>query len=381
MPGLSRVIVESAEAMSIKYNTMVYELRQRGKHVVVMSLGEAYFDIPLFPMEELPQPEVHHYSHSRGLLELRLHLAEYFRTEYDVTFDPDEEIIVTAGSKAAIHMTFMSILNPGDEVIYSEPTWVSYPEQIRLCYATPIGLPYEKSVYDFEAYVTKKTKAIVINNPHNPRGHVLSQQELEHVLYLARKYDLWVLSDEAYSDFLIDGSFISLAALDPEKKHAVVFNSMSKNYGISGWRIGYVIANRELISNVLKVNQHLITCPATILQHYLARHFHQLLKVTKPQIQAVVCKRKQIAAYMDQIGLTYLAGSATFYLFVSIAPSQLSSEEFCTRLLQEDHVSVVPGIGYGESCDAFVRVSVGAASLEENQHGLRKIKELIEKTS
>jgi aspartate aminotransferase/aminotransferase len=332
-------------------------------------------------MEELPQPDVHHYSHSRGLLELRRHLAEYFRTEYDVTFDPDEEIIITAGSKAAIHMTFMSILNPGDEVIYSEPTWVSYPEQIRLCYATPVGLPYEKSVYDFEAYITAKTKAIIINNPHNPRGQVLDEKELEHVLQLARKYDLWVLSDEAYSDFLIDDSFISLAALDPEKKHAVVFNSMSKNYGISGWRIGYVIANRELISNVLKVNQHLITCPATILQHYLARHFRQLLEVTKPQIQAVVCKRKQVAAYMDQIGLTYLAGSATFYLFVSIAPSRLGSEEFCTRLLQDEHVSVVPGIGYGESCDAFVRVSVGAASLEENQHGLRKIKELIEKTS
>jgi aspartate aminotransferase/aminotransferase len=129
------------------------------------------------------------------------------------------------------------------------------------------------------------------------------------------------------------------------------------------------------------VNLHLITCPATILQHYLARHFRQLLEVTKPQIQAVVCKRKQVAAYMDQIGLTYLAGSATFYLFVSIAPSRLGSEEFCTRLLQDEHVSVVPGIGYGESCDAFVRVSVGAASLEENQHGLRKIKELIEKTS
>lgn len=381
MPGLSRVTVESAEAMSIKYNTMVYELKQRGKQVLVMSLGEAYFDIPLFPMDALPQTDVHHYSHSRGLLDLRRKLAEYFRTEYSVTFDPDEEIIVTAGSKAAIHMTFMSILNPGDEVIYSEPAWVSYPEQIRLCYATPVGVPYQKSVYDFEAFITPKTKAIVINNPHNPSGRVLGQKELEHILDLARRFDLWILSDEAYSDFLIDDSFISLARLDPDKKHAVVFNSMSKNYGISGWRIGYVIANRDVISNVLKVNQHLITCPATILQYYLAHHFHRLLEITKPQIQAVVCKRRQVAAYLDQIGLTYLPGSATFYLFVSIAPSRLGSEEFCTRLLQEEHVSVVPGVGYGKSCDAFVRVSVGTASLEENQYGLRKIKELIEKTS
>jgi len=381
MPGLSRVVVEASEAMSVKYNTMVYELQQRGKHVVVMSLGEAYFDIPMVPMEELAQPDVHHYSHSRGLLDLRRKLADYFRTEYGVDFDPDQQVIVTAGSKAAIHMTFMSILNPGDEVIYSEPAWVSYPEQIRLCYATPVGLPYEKSVYDFEEFVTSKTKAIVINNPNNPRGQVLDRKELEHVLKLARKYDLWVLSDEAYSDFLMDDSFISLAALDPDKKHAVVFNSMSKNYGISGWRIGYVIANKELISNVLKVNQHLITCPATILQHYLARNFHRRLEITKPQIRDVVCKRKQVAAYMDQIGLTYLPGTATFYLFVSIAPSKLGSEAFCTRLLQDESVCVVPGIGYGKSCDAFIRVSVGAASFEEIQYGLGKIKELIDKTS
>lgn len=381
MPGLSRATAECAEAMSIKYNTMVYELKRRGEHVIVMSLGEAYFDIPLFPMGEFHQPDVHHYSHSRGLPELRRKLAEYFRAEYRVAFDADEEIIITAGSKAAIHMTFMSILNPGDEVIYSEPAWVSYPEQIRLCYATPVGVPYEKSVYDFEAFITPKTKAIVINNPHNPRGQVLGRKELEHILELARRFDLWVLSDEAYSDFLVDGSFISLGCLDPEKKHAVVFNSMSKNYGISGWRIGYVIADRAVISNVLKVNQHLITCPATILQCYLARNFHQLLEITRPQIRAVVCKRNDLAAYMDQIGLTYLPGSATFYVFVSIAPSRLSSEEFCTRLLQDEHVSVVPGLGYGRSCDAFVRVSVGTASFEENQYGLRKIKELVEKTS
>src|SRR6185312_4747796 len=124
MPGLSRITVESAQAMSIKYNTMVYDLKQNGKKVLVMSLGEAYFEIPLFPMDQLPQPDVHHYSHSLGLLELRHKLAGYFRTEYNVAVDPDKEILVTAGSKAAIHMTFMSILNPGDEVIYSEPAWV-----------------------------------------------------------------------------------------------------------------------------------------------------------------------------------------------------------------------------------------------------------------
>jgi len=380
MPQLSTSVLGASEAMSIKYNTMVYEMRQRGIKVLVMSLGEAYFDIPLFPMNDLPYPEVNHYSHSRGLWELRVKLAEYFQAEYQVRFDVDKEIIITAGSKAAIHMTLMSILNPGDEVLYSEPTWVSYPEQIKLCYGSPVGISYDKTVYDYESYITPKTKAIIINTPHNPRGYVFSRQELEHLLSIARRYSLWILSDEAYSDFLIDGSFVSLARLDSSKTNAVVFNSMSKNYGISGWRVGYVIGNEMLIDNVLKVNQHLITCPATILEWYLVRHFHELLEITKPQIRNVVCKRRRLAEYMDKIGLSYLPGAATFYFFVSIERSKLSSEEFCTRLLEEEHISIVPGAGYGGACDRFVRVSIGTATLEENQFGLRKIKELIDKT-
>src|SRR5579863_198701 len=194
MPGLSRVTTESQEAISIEYNTKVYELQQRGEKVLVMSLGEAYFDIPLFPMDDLPYPDINHYSHSRGIPELRAKLAEYFQTAYGVAFDIDKEIIITAGSKAAVHMTLMSILNPGDEVLFSEPAWVSYPEQIRLCYGTPVGIPIEKTVYEFERYITKRTKAIIINNPHNPRGYVFNEKELNHLLTLARQNDLWILS-------------------------------------------------------------------------------------------------------------------------------------------------------------------------------------------
>lgn len=380
MPQLSRVTTEAEQAMSIRYNTMVYDLQRKGHKVLVMSLGEAFFDIPLLPMDDLPYPAVNHYSHSRGVHELREKLCGYYEDEYGVNVDPESEIIVTAGSKAAIHMTLMSILNPGDEVVYPEPAWVSYPEQIKLCYGVPVSVPYSESMPDFEAYITPKTKAIIINSPHNPRGYVYSEADLREVLALAAKYDIWVLCDEAYSDFLIDGSFTSLAKLDPKKNHAVVFNSMSKNYGISGWRIGYVIGHRNLLDNVLKVNQHLITCPATILQYYLTRYFTDLLEITKPQIRDLICGRERIAKYMDEIGLKYLPGAATFYFFVSIAPSRLSSEEFCITLLEEEHICVVPGIGYGQSCDRFIRASIGTATLTENMHGLRRIKELIDRT-
>lgn len=367
--------------MSIKYNTMVYDLQRRGQEVLVMSLGEAFFDIPLLPMDVLPYPAVNHYSHSRGLYELREKLCDYHRQEYGVRIDPDREIIITAGSKAAIHMTLMSVLNPGDEVVYQEPAWVSYSEQIKLCYGVPVGVPYRKSIRELESYITPKTKAIIVNNPHNPRGYVYTEGELKQLLALAERFDLWLICDEAYSDFVMDGSFVSLAKLDPEKKRVAVFNSMSKNYGISGWRIGYVIGGAGLLDNVLKVNQHLITCPATILEYYLARYFTELIEITKPQIRDLVCKRACIARYMDELGLRYLPGAATFYFFVSIDPSRLNSEEFCTKLLEEEHISIVPGVGYGLSCDRFVRVSVGTATIEDNMRGVRTLKEVIDRTS
>jgi aspartate aminotransferase/aminotransferase len=134
------------------------------------------------------------------------------------------------------------------------------------------------------------------------------------------------------------------------------------------------------VTQVLKVNQHLITCPATILEYYLTRHFEEILAVTRPQIRDLIEHRQELATYMDEIGLRYSPGATTFYFFVSIAPSKLTSEKFATRLLDEHRVSVVPGVGYGSSCDGYIRVSIGTASLEDNRRGLRAIKALVDAT-
>jgi aspartate aminotransferase/aminotransferase len=141
------------------------------------------------------------------------------------------------------------------------------------------------------------------------------------------------------------------------------------------------MTNAALIEQILKVNQHIITCPATILQYYMAKHFESIIEVTYPQIADVVRRRRQVAKFMDDIGLSYLGGTATFYFFVSTAPTKLTSEEFCMRLLKEEHICVVPGIGYGASCDGFVRVSVGTEPLEVIMSSLTTLKELIVKTA
>ncbi|HEV2735360.1 MAG TPA: aminotransferase class I/II-fold pyridoxal phosphate-dependent enzyme, partial [Longimicrobiaceae bacterium] len=368
-------------AVSIRYNNLVYEMKSRGEDVIVLSLGEAFFDIPLFSFGDLPIPEGYHYSHSRGIPALRRRLAAYYGNHYRVPVDPEAELIVTAGSKIAIHMSLMAILSPGDEVLVLEPAWVSYTEQVKLCHATPVMVPHDRSIFQLGECLTRRTRAIIVNNPNNPSVKLLSREELEHLHDLADRHGLFLLSDEAYSEFVLDDSFLSCGVLDPEKKHTIVCNSMSKNYGMSGWRIGYVIGSRALIDEVLKINQHLVTCPATILQHYLERHFDEVLEITKPQIADVVRRRRELARFMDELGMSYLPGDSTFYFFVSIAPSGLSSDEFCTRLLTEHHVSTVPGIGYGASCDRFIRVSVGAESMDRSREGIRRVHRLIAETS
>jgi len=378
----STVVQQSVEAISIKYNNIVYEKQGNGEDVIVLSLGEPFFDIPLFSFKSLPKGKINHYSHSRGIIELRKTIANLYKNKTGIEIDYEKKILITAGSKIAIHMSLMSILNPGDEVIVLEPAWVSYTEEIKLCYGVPIQIPYEKTIYDIENFITTKTKMIIINNPNNPTGRIYEKEELSHVFELAKKYNIIILADEAYSDYVYtNNEFFSFVKLDPKNKYSIIINSLSKNMGISGWRIGYLITNSDLINQILKINQHLITCAPTILEYYANQYFSEILKVTRPQILEILHKRKILSTHMDEMALKYQPGQSTFYFFVSIENSRLSSDEFCTRLLNEKNISIVPGIGYGKSCDKFVRVSIGSENLDRIKKGLKEIHDLIIETS
>ncbi len=377
----AKSVEDVATAMSIKFNNFGNAMKAAGEDVTICSFGEAYFDIPLQPFDTLPFPSLYHYSDSRGLPGLRQKLAAYYDSQYGVPVDAASEIIVTAGSKLAVHMTFMALLEPGDEVVVPEPAWVSYSEQARLCRANPIMVPYDVPVTELGSWITPRTRAIVICSPQNPTGRVYTRDELRYLHQVAREHGIYLISDEAYSDFVSTEPFVSCGLDDPEKEHTIICNTMSKGWGLSGWRIGYLISNSTVMAQLLKISQHLMTCPPTILEQYLERHFDDILAVTKPQIREVVEKRAQLGRYMDEIGLRYMDGSATFYFFVSIAPSTLGSEEFGMRLLSEHKVVAVPGVGYGRSCDAYMRVGIGTESMDRMKAALRSIKALIEATS
>ena len=370
------------QAVSIQFNNLVYEMRATGRDVITLSLGEAFFDLPPFGLAQLSTPTgIHHYSHSRGLPALRQRLARYYREDFGVPVDPATEILFTAGSKAAIYMVLLSVVEPGDEVLVLEPFWLSYPEQVRMCRGRPVAVPHDVSILELGDWVSPRTRAIIINNPNNPTGRVYTESELLAVHDLAERHGLLIIADEAYNEFVAaDSRCRSCAADDPDKRHTVVINSMSKNFGLSGWRVGYVIAHRRIIDQVLKVNQHVITCAPTILSCYLAERFDELLAVTRPQIRRVVAVRNQVSGWMTDAGIATSPGSASFYLFASLRDSQLSSTAFASRLLEERSVSVVPGIAYGASCDRYIRVSVGTEPVDRIQQGIAAIAHLLAET-
>ena len=230
------------------------------------------------------------------------------------------------------------------------------------------------------SWVTPRTRAIVICSPQNPTGRVYTRDELRYLHRVAKEHGIYLISDEAYSDFVSTEPFVSCGLDDPEKEHTIICNTMSKGWGLSGWRIGYLISNARVMEQLLKISQHLMTCPPTILEQYLERHFDDILEVTKPQIREVVEKRAELARYMDGIGLGYMDGSATFYFFVSLGGSSLGSEAFCMRLLSENKVVAVPGVGYGQSCDGYIRVGIGTESMDRMKAALRAVKALIQAT-
>ncbi len=378
---LSDKVNEIPEALSIYINQLVYSLKREGNKITTLSLGEAFFDIPQFDFAKLQEKwgdNGYHYHESLGLPELRKKICEFYGKMYNAPIDYNKEILITAGSKPIIFMAMQAVLNEDDEVLIHEPAWLSYQEQTKVANGKPVFIPYDCKPQDFNTYFSQKSKILIINNPNNPAGFVYSKEELLSIYEQCREKGIYVLVDEAYSDFVIDDEFHSMASLVPDKDGIIVVNSLSKNMGLSGFRVGYVIATNDIISNILKLNQHLITCGATIVSHYLAEYFDDILEITLPQVRQVVEKRKTIGQYMDKIQLKRMPGESTFYFFANIEDFKKTSMDFCLYLLFKHGIATVPGSAYGDSTERFIRISIGTETLEDIYKALDIIKELID---
>ena len=370
---LSRRVQQIPQAFSIYMNQLVSDRRAKGEDLIVLSAGEAYLQRPAHDFSDLDTSKVDHYSDSRGLLALRRRIAAHCQSQCGAIVDPETELVITAGSKIALYMTLQAILNPGDEVLIHEPAWLSYQEHVRLLDAEPVFAPCTAAMVDLPQFMSSKTRAVIINNPNNPAGRNYGRSELEALYRVCRARGVYIISDEAYSDFVIDETFCSFASIAQDKLGVVVVNSLSKNLGLSGWRIGYVIASQEFTDAFLKLNQHLITCAPSILMHYLERNFDALVANAAPQIRDLMHKRQRIAAHLKTLGLEALSGASTFYFLISIGAFPGTSIDFALRLLLQHRIAVVPGSAYGKTTDRFVRISIGTETEARIQEALRII--------
>lgn len=373
------IVEKTPEAFSIFINQIVYDKKAKGERVYTYSLGEAFFDIPRFNMSDEEFFKGYHYSGSLGQPLLRQKICSMYKKFYGVDVNPNTECLISAGSKVLIYMLIQTVINVGDEVIYHEPAWLSYKEQIRFAGGIPVAIPYNVEVRDWEKYITNKTKIIIINNPNNPSGQLYSENELKHLYDLAKKYDLFVLSDEAYSDFLLtNDKFISFANIDKTKENCLVVNSLSKNMGMSGWRIGYAIAHQETIKRLLKLNQHLITCAPTVLQDYIAKFYDDILNITLPQAVDLAKKRFEVQKILEAKNIGFLKGIGTFYFMLDVSKFVGTTLNLVYELLFNHNIATVPGEAYGTSTSKFIRFGIGVESLEDISKSLDVINELLD---
>ena len=229
-------------AKSIEINQDVYDLKRIGKDIITLSLGEAFFTLPHIPFSYDNFEAGFHYTDTQGIPELRQKIAKYYKRQYDASINADQ-LIVSAGSKPLTWFAMATLLNEGDDLVMHEPAWLSYAEQGKIVKANVVSVPYFESVFEIEKYVTSRTKLLILNNPNNPSGVLYSGSQLEFIYRYCKENNIIVMIDEAYSDFVPKGQFVSLANIDSNLDSGIVVNSLSKNFGMSGFRLGYAITN------------------------------------------------------------------------------------------------------------------------------------------
>ena len=371
----SKRLVNLPEALSIKINQSVYEIKRQNKDVITLSLGEAFFKLPPLDFSEIDIEKGYHYSDSQGMPNLREKISFYYKNEFKTNVDPDD-IIISCGSKPLIYMCMLCVANEGEKILIQEPGWLSYSEQAKLANLDVKFIPYDIDYKNISSFFDKKVKILILSNPNNPSGKLYTKDELVSISQQCFENNIFLIVDEAYSDFALK-DFFSVWRINKNKENLIVINSLSKNLGISGWRIGYAIVPKRLKNSLIKLNQHLITCAPTLLCSYVSKNFDELLSYTKPQIEEIKNKRESIVNFIDKLGLRLMSGSSTFYLFLDVSDYSGSTLDLANNLLSKDKISVVPGEAYGESTENFIRISIGTESDERIKKALVKIYERL----
>ena len=326
------------------------------------------------------------YTANAGLYSLREEISRYLSSRFDLSYSPDNELIVTVGASQALDIAIRAIVNPGEEVIIPEPCFVAYDALVSLAGGIPVHVHttadkgFKATAADFEAAVTEKTKAILICSPSNPTGSVYSREELSEIAEFAKKHDVIVLADEIYAELTYDEEFTSIAALPGMKERTVVISGFSKAFAMTGWRLGFAAAPPVLRDAMLKIHQYAMMCAPAMAQFAALEGLKNGMEDVEKMKKSYRRRRNLFVETLNEIGLSCHHPGGAFYAFPSIKSTGMSSEQFAEELLTQEKVAVVPGSVFGPSGEGYIRCSY-ATSIEQLQEALVRMKRFLHKTT
>lgn len=349
--------------------------------VISLGVGEPDFDTPWHIREagiQALQSGKTFYTSNAGLQELRAAISSYTKRKTGLTYNPENQIIVTVGGSEAIDLALRALLNAGDEVIYLEPGFVSYYPCIKLADGVPVPIRlteenrFRLKPEQLEAAVTPKSKVLILSYPNNPTGAVMEKEDLEALLPVIQKHDLIVISDEIYGELTYGVKHCSISGLPGMEQRTIIINGFSKSFAMTGWRLGYALGNHEIIEQMVKIHQFAVMCAPTISQYAAIEAMEQGDGDIEVMRESYDQRRKFLYHELQRLGLPCFEPQGAFYMFPNIREFGLSSGEFALKLLKEEKVAVVPGDSFGECGEGFVRISY-AASLQNLKEAVNRI--------
>lgn len=352
---------------------------------ISLGVGEPDFDTPWRVRDEaiysLEQGRTF-YTSNAGLMELKVAISEYLDRKYDLHYNPKTEMMMTVGGSEAIDIGLRAMLDPGDEVIIPEPSYVSYVPCTVLAGGVPKIINLKESdefrltAQELEEAITDKTKVLILPYPNNPTGAIMEKEDLEAIAEVIRKHDIYVMTDEIYSELTYQMDHVSIASLPGMKERTVYINGFSKAFAMTGWRLGYACAPEVILKQMLKIHQFAIMCAPTTSQYAgieAVKHCDREVEDMKMQYNE---RRVYVLQRLRDMGLTCFEPYGAFYVFPSIKSTGMTSDDFATTLLKTEKVAVVPGTAFGDCGEGFIRISY-AYSMENLKVALDRIEKFL----
>ena len=362
-----------------------FDIASTKKDVVSLGVGEPDFITPW----HIREAAIHaiekgrtFYTGNKGLLQLRQGVCDYYRRRFNVEYDPEENVIITVGGSEAIDVVLRTLIQPGDEVILPTPAYVAYAAIIEMAGGKVIEVPLEEkdefklTPGAFRKAVSGRTKAVILNFPGNPTGGIMSEEDYAKIVPIIKENGIFAITDEIYAELTYGHKHCSIAQFDEIKDRVVVINGFSKAYSMTGYRVGYILAHKDIVSMCNKIHQYTIMCATTPSQYAAIEAVNNGDGDIEVMFESFSQRRNYIVKELNRIGLKTHMPQGAFYVFPSIACTGLSSEDFCEKLLEEENLALVPGNAFGDAGEGYVRISY-AYSLQEIKLAIEKLEHFL----